>query len=290
MMKKNLIILTLILCCTISCLAQVSVKKALENFPVLKENIVTPIMILGTFHFNFSENVSDVKGENNFDINSETRQKELLFLIEKLKEFKPTKIAVEMMVPNQAYMDSLFKAYSTNTWKLKKNEHYQIGFRLAKELGLNGVSCVDTRPEQVEVDTTISDWEIYAEQRGELKKWEAYNEPNKQVNEYLERIRSEMSITDYLIFLNNDNVKRRHKQFFLTGLVEVGAGHTYVGADLTGYWYRRNTRIFTNIKKLVTSENDRVLVIYGNSHAWVLEELFNASPEFKTIKVDKILK
>lgn len=290
MMKQKLITLTLLLCCSISCLAQVSPKIALESFPALKDNTVTPIMILGTFHFNFSENVSDVKGENNFDINSETRQKELLFLIEKLKEFKPTRIAVEMMLPNQPLMDSLFKAYSAGRWKLGKNEVYQVGFGLAKELGLNGVSCVDTRPEQVEVDTTISDWELYAQQRGELEKWEAYNGPNKQTNEYIENLRTKMNITDYLVFLNEDKVKRRYKQFFLTGLVEVGTGDTYVGADLTGYWYRRNTRIFANIKQLITLENERILVLYGNSHAWVLEELFSASPEFKTISVDKVLK
>lgn len=63
-----------------------------------------------------------------------------------------------------------------------------------------------------------------------------------------------------------------------------------LGADLTGYWYRRNTRIFTNIKNLVASEQEKILVIYGNSHAWVLEELFDASPEFQVIQVEKILK
>lgn len=289
-MKKNLFFLSVILCCNLLCLGQASVRNALNNFPVLKQENNIPILILGTFHFNYSQNISDVKGENNFDISAENRQKELLLLIEKLKTFKPTKIAVEMMLPNQPLMDSLFKAYCAGTWQLGKNEVYQVGFRLAKELGLNGVSCVDTRPDQVEVDTTVSDWELYAKQRGELEKWEAYNGPNNQANTYIEGLRTSMTITDYLNFLNNDKVKRRYKQFFLTGLVEVGTGDTYVGADLTGYWYRRNTRIFANIKRLVTSENERILVIYGNSHAWVLEELFKASPEFKTIKVNKILR
>lgn len=289
-MKKLLSFWSLILCGSLLCPGQESVRNALNNFPVLKQENNIPILILGTFHFNYSQNISDVKGENNFDISAENRQKELLLLIEKLKTFKPTKIAVEMMLPNQPLMDSLFKAYCAGTWQLGKNEVYQVGFRLAKDLGLNGVSCVDTRPDQVEVDTTVSDWELYAKQRGELEKWEAYNGPNNQANTYIESLRTSMTIADYLNFLNNDKVKRRYKQFFLTGLVEVGTGDTYVGADLTGYWYRRNTRIFANIKRLVTSENERILVIYGNSHAWVLEELFNASPEFKTIKVNKILR
>jgi Family of unknown function (DUF5694) len=189
MMKKKLIVLTLILYFTLSSLAQEGIKKALDSFPTLKKDTLTSIMILGTFHFNFDQNVSDVNGENNFHIYSEERQKELQILIKKIRKFKPTKIVVEIMLPNQLKMDSLFKAYSAGTWKLGKNEVYQVGFRLAKELGLNGVSCVDTR-------------------------------------------------------------------------------------------------IFANIKRLVKSENERILVIYGNSHAWVLEELFATSPEFKIIKVD----
>ncbi|MFM9948712.1 MAG: DUF5694 domain-containing protein [Saprospiraceae bacterium] len=289
-MKKQFIVLTSILFCTLQCLGQESIKNALSNLPVLKKDSTVSIMILGTFHFNFSENSSDFKGENNFDIHTESRQKELLTLIEKIKQFNPTKIAVEMMLSDQLVMDSLFKAYSIGAWELGRNEVYQIGFRLANELRLNGVSCVDTRPEQIEVDTTIPDLELYSKQRNELEKWEAYNEPNYQTNTYVENLRSRMTIVDYLLFLNNEMVKRRYKQFFLTGLVDVGAGDTYIGADLTGYWYRRNTRIFSNIKKLVVTGNERILVIYGNSHAWVLEELFEASPEFNIFKIDEMLK
>lgn len=286
---KSLLVL-LVLCSTVACHEQKHVKKALTDFPVLKNDTVTPVMILGTFHFNYSENGSDVKGVNNFDISSEKRQKELHVLIEKIKAFKPTKIAVEKMLYYQTYNDSLFNAYTAGNWKLGKHETYQVGFRLAKELGLNGVSCVDTRPQQIELDTTVSDLEAYARQRGELELWEAYNEPNKQTNTYIDSIRAEMNLTDYLIFLNSDKVKRRYKQFYLTGLVTVGTGDTYIGADLTGYWYRRNTRIFTNIKKLAATKNERILVIYGNSHAWILEELFATSPEFKVIEAEKILR
>ena len=275
---------------TLSCSGQESIKKALDSLPTLKENNPVPIMILGTFHFNYAENGSDIKGENNFDITSEKRQAELNVLIGQIKQFKPTKIAVEKMVTNQKTLDSLFRAYSNGQWKPGRNEAYQLGFRLAKELGLEGVSCVDTRPPQIELDTTVADWEVYAQSRDELVKWQAYDEPNRQTNAYMEALKNQMTMTDYLLFLNNKKTKLRYKQFFLTGLVDVGAGDTYVGADLTGYWYRRNTRIFTNIKKLAATREEKILVIYGNSHAWILEELFDASPEFEVIKVEEILK
>lgn len=287
-MKKKF--LNMFLLFTLSCSGQDSVKKALDNLPMVQENSPVPIMILGTFHFNYAENGSDVKGENNFDINSEKRQTELNDLIGQIKQFKPTKIAVEMMVTDQKILDSLFRAYSGGQWKPGRNEAYQLGFRLAKELGLKGVSCVDTRPPQIEIDTTVEDWEVYAQSRNELVKWQAYDGPNNRTNLYIETLKSQMTITDYLLFLNNEKTKLRYKQFFLTGLVDVGAGDAYVGADLTGYWYRRNTRIFSNIKKLAATSEEKILVIYGNSHAWILEELFEASPEFQVIKVEEILK
>lgn len=269
---------------------QKSVKTALEGLPTLKKSTTNQIMILGTFHFNFAENASDIKGENNFDINSTKSQAELKTVIEKIKLFKPTKIAVEMMIASQPKLDSLYKSYLSGTWKMGKNETYQLGFRLAKELGLKGVNCVDTRPPQIEIDTTINDWDVYAKNRNEFEKYHGYDQPNAATNAYFDAMKKQMTIKDYLLFLNDKKTKLRYKQFFLTGLVNVGAGDTYIGADLTGYWYRRNTRIFTNIKNLAETNNERILVIYGNSHAWVLQELFDASPEFQVISVENVLK
>lgn len=272
------------------CFGQIDLKEALRNLPVLAENNPAQIMILGTFHFNFSENGSDIKGENNFNIYDAAKQAELKVVIEKIKQFKPTQIAVEMMVKDQAYIDSLFDVYKKGSWKPRRNEAYQLGFRIASELGLKIVHCVDTRPSQIEIDSTIDDWDEYAKSRNELQLWKAYDKPNEKANTYFESLKTKMTIAEYLIFLNDKKTKLRYKQFFLTGLVNVGAGDTYLGADLTGYWYRRNTRIFTNIKRLVKEPEERILVIYGNSHAWILEELFSASPEFNVVEVDKVLK
>lgn len=274
---------------SLACFGQVSLKSAIKDLPMLKQDEAVKIMILGTFHFDYNENISDVKGENNFDINSQIRQEQLNEVIEKIKLFNPTKIAVEMMVDDQHFMDSMYESYQSNKLLPGKNEAYQIGFKLGDELGLTRINCVDNRPEQIEINHTIDDWEEYAKKRNELQLWKAYDTPNEETNNYIDSIRQLMTLNDYFIFLNSEKNKLRHKQFFLTGLVNLGAGDTYLGADLTGYWYRRNTRIFTNIKKLAKTKQERILVIYGNSHAWVLEELFNASPEFEVIEVEDIL-
>jgi hypothetical protein len=288
-MKKRLLIIPCLLSFSIA-FSQKTVQAALEEIPATHTGTAARVMILGSLHFNFSENGSDIKGANNFDILSAQKQQELTLLIAKIRQFKPTKIAVEMMFTDQKRLDSLFELYKNNSWKLGKNETYQIGFRLAKEMGLKGVHCVDTRPYQVELDTTIADFEDYAKQRNELALMQHYDKPNQQFNAYMERLKNEMPLTDYLLFMNSEPVKRRYKQFFLTGLVNLGAGDTYIGADLTGYWYRRNTRIFTNVSRIMEKEDERILVIYGNSHAWILEELFAASPEFQVVKTESVLR
>lgn len=52
------------------------------------------IMILGTFHMQGS---CDVHGEAAGDIFSERRQKEIEKLLDKIKQYQPTKIAVEVV-------------------------------------------------------------------------------------------------------------------------------------------------------------------------------------------------
>jgi len=76
----------------------------------------------------------------------------------------------------------------------------------------------------------------------------------------------------------------RNKKFWLTGLVNLGYDDQYVGADLTGHWYRRNTRIFVNARNLCENKKERIFIIYSNAHKWLLDELSEGSPEFTVVQ------
>lgn len=69
-MKRQVSIGVYLLLFSLTCLGQTNVKKALDELPMPKENTPAQIMILGTFHFNYAENSSDVKKEDNFNINT----------------------------------------------------------------------------------------------------------------------------------------------------------------------------------------------------------------------------
>ncbi|MFK7846506.1 MAG: DUF5694 domain-containing protein [Rhodothermales bacterium] len=66
--------------------------------------------------------------------------------------------------------------------------------------------------------------------------------------------------------------------------MNAGVSASIVGADFTGNWYRRNRRILVNIRNQSKTENERVLVIYGAAHKWVLDELFDGFPEFEVVQ------
>jgi hypothetical protein len=99
------------------------------------------VMVLGTFHF---ENPGrDYVKTSVTDILSVERQKELRGLLDKIKEFKPTKIALEVEPKSAEKIITRYSSYLAGQDTLRRNETDQIGFRLAKELGHKTVYCVD---------------------------------------------------------------------------------------------------------------------------------------------------
>jgi len=68
-------------------------------------------------------------------------------------------------------------------------------------------------------------------------------------------------------------------------------GNEFFGPDfVTGWWFNRNLRIFRNIQKINAKPADRILVIFGAGHMTLLNSFFDASPEYKLLKVNDYLK
>ncbi|MEM8892408.1 MAG: DUF5694 domain-containing protein [Bacteroidota bacterium] len=243
-------------------------------------------MVLGSFHFNRSRDGSDVVGKNHMDVRTKENQEDLGEIVNKIaEEFKPTIIAVEWRPENQEIMDSLYREYRKGNWELGLHESFQMGFRLAEKMGLDRIHCIDNRPPQPETVVSLDDWDAYAKEMGQEEIWHEYDEANQAFNTYTDDLQNELGLGEYLHYLNSEAFAKRSKQLWLTGLVNLGDGDRFVGADLTGHWYRRNTRIFVRARNLAESKSERILIIYGNAHKWILDELFEASPEFELKQV-----
>lgn len=90
------------------------------------------ILVLGSYHM--ANPGRDVHYMSADDVLAPKRQGELAELIEVLKRFRPTKIAIEAAVGSKRVAQE-YADYVAGTYPLSRNENDQIGYRLAKELG-----------------------------------------------------------------------------------------------------------------------------------------------------------
>ena len=103
-----------------------------------------PVLTLGTFHFDFP-NLDQVQYAENeqIDVLNPVYQNEIETLVGLLEKFAPTIIVIERPVKMQFETDSLFRRYLADCYDLQRGEDEQIGFRLAKRLGIDRIYCVD---------------------------------------------------------------------------------------------------------------------------------------------------
>src|SRR6266480_2196644 len=98
------------------------------------------ILVLGTYHMaNPGHDLHNLQAD---DVLSPKRQQEITQLIEVLKRFHPTKIAIESDVSGQRATQQ-YSDYLAGKYTLSRNEIDQIGYRLAKELGHRAIYPVD---------------------------------------------------------------------------------------------------------------------------------------------------
>lgn len=74
------------------------------------DRIRVPVLLLGTFHFK-DAGLDDFKPQHEIDVKSPERQKEIEDLVNRLAEFKPTKIAVERTFEARDALQSRYDAY-----------------------------------------------------------------------------------------------------------------------------------------------------------------------------------
>ena len=243
------------------------------------------LVILGTYHMGTAGN--NVVNPKVTDVSAPERQKQIIELVERLEKFKPTKIAVECDVEDDAKTQEIYDKYLSGSYQLSKNETNQIGFRLAKDLGHKKVYCVDWG---IFPDDPSYNYEKYASKDAGMESFlkGIYQNLKKEMDARFEKLHS-LSVTDQLIFLNQpDQMEKDHKIYF--DLMRIGSGREYVGANYVSWIYRRNLIIFDNIVRITDSPDDRILVIYGFGHLKLLTQFAEESDFYKVESSLKYLK
>ncbi len=244
------------------CLAAATVsaqtKEAARSAPAKKPHI----LVLGVFHM-------DNPGLDMFnlpvdDVLAPKRQKEISDLTVGLKKFQPTKIAIEAPVGSEKIRKQ-YEDYVAGKYSLTRNETEQIGYRLAKELGHKQVYGID-----IQGDFPFDPIAAFAKKNGREEQLNGLISQVPKEIETMSGILKKGTITDLLSYINQDeHVKQDH--YFYMSLAQFAGSGEYPGPDLLAAWYQRNIRIYSNLRGIIDSPEDRVLVIYGSGHLFWLQ-------------------
>jgi hypothetical protein len=70
--------------------------------------------------------------------------------------------------------------------------------------------------------------------------------------------------------------------------LRAGIDQSWMGPDWVGRWYQRNLRMLSYLFTFA-EPHDRILIIVGNNHKWILEQLIRNVPEFEVAPIHDIL-
>jgi hypothetical protein len=239
------------------------------------------ILVLGTYHM--ASPGQDVHNMEVDDVLSPKRQQEIAELITVLKRFRPTKIAIEASVTSSR-IGSEYTNYLSGKYQLGPDESDQIAYRLAKELGHQRVYPVD-----VDGDFPFFRVRNYAIANGKKAKFDsAQASVSARVKAQSQFLRTH-SILDYLLVLNADSSAAGAVAEYYSGFLPFGEPWEYAGADLIAAWYQRNLRIYHNVRALIDSPQERVLVVYGSGHLGWLQQIAAADAEVTLVKLKDVV-
>ena len=248
----------------------------------------TKVLLLGSFHFGYP-NLDGHKTDSSkyIDVMSAKRQQEMSELVEVIKQFKPTRIYIEWY--NKARIDSLYKEYRNNRFKLGRNEIYQLGFRIASEMNHSKLYTVDEQPfshanrnKYVWIDSLWSSRIPVDSLRDQY--WDARYKEFYTASDSAEL---SLSMLEIFLFLSQPAIQNRsHGHYLVSGFNTV----SHQGPDaLALWWYNRNLRIFNSILKTRPTSEERIIVLFGNGHMPILKHCFQASPEFEVVELRSLL-
>jgi Family of unknown function (DUF5694) len=239
------------------------------------------VLVLGVYHMaNPGRDIFNMQAD---DVLAPKRQAEISDVVEALKKFHPTKIAVESDVATDS-APKLYLDYLAGKQELTRNETQQLGFRLARELGHQTIYPVDTDgdfPFQRVID--------YAKASGRSKELDALmGEIGAMVKAQDGYLRSH-TVLETLLYMNSDEKVAQDVGYYYREAI-FGEPGDWAGADLITEWFRRNARIYANVMQLIDSPDERVLVIFGAGHLGWLRHDFASNPSLRLRKLSEFAK
>ena len=243
------------------------------------------VMIVGTYHFgNPGHDLHNVEAD---DVTAPRRQKELAELAARLERFKPTRIAVEADGDPPDLTLAKYRAFTPADLGKTKNEVAQIGYRIARDLGLAEVYGIDESSDTIDY-FPYGVVEAYAKRHaGDARLAAMHAQIEKSVREF-SAAQATRSISALIAQRNEPAAIRAEHDAFYYGLLAFGDGAAQPGAELNAAWYQRNAKIFAKLFQ-TARPGDRVIVVFGAGHAFWLRHFVEHTPGYVLVEPNRYL-
>ncbi|TNE56039.1 MAG: hypothetical protein EP344_12925 [Bacteroidetes bacterium] len=281
MKKATLLVLFLLAGLTARAQPDETIKLVTDFFPEAK----TQVLVVGTFHFDYPNlDVYKTVESDQIDVLQEPKKSEVTELVNYIKNFRPTKIAIEAFPEWKA--GEKLREYKAGAHRDKRDERYQLAFRIADELNLDTVYSIDSwsfDDELAKLDTAF----FKAFYDGfDFQSDDPFEARFRTLLGYEDKLPARMSLLDYFKRINARDSHQLGYGVYLVGDFKLD-GHR--GADiLSVWWYNRNLRIFRKLQDITEGPNDRILLVFGNGHAAILRQLLECSPEYEFVEFESL--
>ena len=252
------------------------------------------ILLLGTFHFD-DPGLDEYKPQFPWNPLTPAHQREIEGVVERLAQYRPTRVALEWPWSRQTRLDSLYNAYRAGGLELGADERQQLGFRLAHRLGHERVYAIDAPARSYFPDMTEEEYNAHVArlvagaEPSLLANQQALEQRYETVHRQDDSLKTVLPLDEYLVRENDPaRVLANHGQYLIGGF-RLGRDDDYLGPDMRTRWYNRNLRIFHNVQRITASSDERILVIIGSGHLPILRHAVEASPEYELVEVREYL-
>ena len=237
------------------------------------------VMVLGTYHM---DNPGlDLHNARADDVLTPKRQAELAAVAEALATFKPTVIAIERVTPAPAYEDPGYREFDGSQLASRRDERVQVGYRLARLAGLTTLHGIDEQSGPGEPDYfPFERVQSGVQRHGEEAALATMLSRTGALIADFERSQASSTVAELLIDANDPRTLADPSMYY--ELLAFDSGEEQPGAELLGYWFMRNAKIFAKLMDVV-KPGDRVVVLFGGGHKHWLEHLAHNTPGFEVI-------
>ncbi|MFB4161431.1 DUF5694 domain-containing protein [Geomicrobium sp. JSM 1781026] len=218
------------------------------------------LLLAGTFHFDESPDLIH-QGVHRFD--DETEQS-IDGIVRALSAFEPTDVAVELDQKKQAELEERYRLYLTGEHILNGTEIEQIGFRLQAKR-IHAIDHLGENPAY-----GIGDALAWA--RDHLPHfYESFQTDQLEPMLKEEAASQELSVYNRFKRANNMELSQKLDQMY-TQMLTVSNAEQHVGLYWVNWWYERNLTILANIARLAHTGEERIVVLIGGSHLYLLKD------------------